>query len=78
MIMNPPIIELSFEEALDALEKAVAQLEAGDLTLEAALALYERGQQLADHCSQQLETAVLRVEQVTADGEIVERSDIEQ
>jgi exodeoxyribonuclease VII small subunit len=65
--------ELSFEAALEALETAVAQLEAGDLTLEEALALYERGQQLADHCSQQLETATLRVEQVTADGEIVVR-----
>jgi exodeoxyribonuclease VII small subunit len=66
--------ELSFEAALEALETAVARLEAGDLTLEEALALYERGQQLADHCNRQLETATLRVEQVTADGEIVERN----
>lgn len=71
--MNPSLTDLSFEEALAALETAVAQLESGDLTLEEALALYERGQQLADYCGQQLETAVLRVEQVTSDGEIVER-----
>jgi exodeoxyribonuclease VII small subunit len=71
---QPVVADLSFEAALGALETAVAQLEAGDLTLEEALALYERGQQLADHCSQQLETASLRVEQVTADGEIIERT----
>ena len=72
--MNPPLTDLSFEDALAALETAVSQLESGDLTLEESLALYERGQQLADYCGQQLETAVLRVEQVTADGEIIERS----
>ena len=71
--MNSPVTELSFEDALAALETAVSQLESGNLTLEESLALNEKGQQLADYCSQQLETAVLRVEQVTADGEIVER-----
>lgn len=71
--MEKPLTDLSFEEALEALETAVAQLESGDLALEEALALYERGQQLSDYCSQQLETAVLRVEQVTADGEIITR-----
>jgi exodeoxyribonuclease VII small subunit len=64
--------ELSFEEALAELEDIVAQLEAGDLTLEASLTLFERGQQLATRCNTQLEQASLRIEQLTADGEIVE------
>lgn len=68
--------ELSFEEALKELEESVAQLEAGDLTLEASLACFERGQELAKYCQAVLEQAQIKVEVLTADGEIVER-DIE-
>lgn len=64
--------ELTFETALQELEKIVAKLESGDLTLEESLGLYERGQQLATFCNQQLDQATLRVEQLTADGEIIE------
>ena len=66
--MQPEIQELSFEVALQELEETVARLEAGELTLDEAVALYERGQLLAAHCSAQLESAALRVEQLTADG----------
>ncbi|HRQ37819.1 MAG TPA: exodeoxyribonuclease VII small subunit [Chloroflexota bacterium] len=68
--MNPD--EMSFEAALQELETIVAQLEAGDLTLEQSLALFERGQTLAKRCHTRLDEASLRVEQLTADGEIVE------
>jgi exodeoxyribonuclease VII small subunit len=70
MVTN--IQSLPFEVALQELQEIVARLEAGDLTLEESLALFERGQQLATHCNRQLEQATLRVEQLTADGEIVE------
>jgi len=63
---------LTFEEALAELEAIVERLDAGELVLEEALALFERGQALADHCSEQLEAASLRVEQLTEHGEIVE------
>ncbi|MBE2221265.1 MAG: exodeoxyribonuclease VII small subunit [Anaerolineae bacterium] len=63
---------LTFEEALAELEKIVAQLETGDLTLEASLSLFERGQKLAVRCNTQLEQASIRIEQLTTDGEIVE------
>jgi exodeoxyribonuclease VII small subunit len=66
------IEELTFEEALAELEAIVAKLESGELTLEASLALYERGQQVANRCNSQLENASLRIEQLTADGEIIE------
>lgn len=62
---------LSFEEALLELEQTVAQLESGNLTLEASLILFERGQRLAAHCGQLLEQAQLRIEQLTEDGEII-------
>ncbi len=63
---------LTFEEALAELEEIVAQLETGELTLDASLALFERGQKLAARCNLQLEQATLRIEQLTADGEIIE------
>lgn len=63
---------LTFEEALAELEEIVERLDAGELLLEEALALFERGQALAGHCSEQLEAAGLRVEQLTEHGEIVE------
>jgi exodeoxyribonuclease VII small subunit len=69
--MTDETLDLSFEEALQELEATVARLEAGELTLEAALALFERGQKLAAFCHRQLEQASLRVEMLTADGEIV-------
>ena len=67
-----PTDALSFEEALQALEAIVARLEEGDLSLEESLRLFERGQTLADLCNEQLESAALRVEQLTEHGEIKE------
>lgn len=62
--------QVSFEDALKELEEIVAQLEAGELTLEQSLALYERGQTLATYSQKLLEMAQLRVEYLTEDGEI--------
>ena len=54
----------SFEDALVELEEIVTQLEAGDLSLEESLALFERGQRLAVLCNQVLDKAELRLEQI--------------
>ena len=64
--------DLTFEAGLRELEATVAQLENGDLSLEQSLQLYERGQKLAVYCTQQLEKANLRVEMLSADGEIAQ------
>ncbi|RLC89460.1 MAG: exodeoxyribonuclease VII small subunit, partial [Chloroflexi bacterium] len=45
------IKNLTFEQAFAELEETVHKLEAGGLTLEESLALFERGQALATHCS---------------------------
>jgi len=66
--------ELAFEDALKELENTVSKLEGGELPLEEALELFEKGQLLASHCSKQLETASMRVEMLTSDGEIVDVS----
>lgn len=65
---------LSFEAALKELEQTVSRLEVGNLPLEEALSLFERGQELVQYCKQQLDQAHLRVEQLTSDGEIIELS----
>lgn len=64
--------EMTFEQAMSELEMTIAKIEGGDLSLEASLQLYERGQQLVAFCSQQLENATLKVEQLSADGEIIQ------
>lgn len=53
---------LSFEACLEELEKTVKELESGDLPLEKALELYERGVALSETCRKQLEEAEMRVE----------------
>jgi len=52
----------SFEMCLDQLEKVIKELEAGDLSLERSLELFERGMRLSDTCRKQLEEAETRVE----------------
>jgi exodeoxyribonuclease VII small subunit len=64
--------ELRFEEALAKLDTIVSRLEKGELNLEESLALFEEGQFLAKHCAELLEKAELKVEALTADGEIIE------
>ena len=53
--------EMSFEDAFDKLESTVRQLEAGDLTIEEAVTLYEQGMELARLCQQRLDAAELRI-----------------
>jgi exodeoxyribonuclease VII small subunit len=52
----------SFESSLDELEKVVKELEAGDLSLERSIQLFERGVGLSDACRKQLQEAETRVE----------------
>ena len=66
--------DLTFESALQELEETVEKLEQGNLSLEEALLLFEKGQRLAGFCTNQLEAASIRVEQLSADGEIVDIS----
>ena len=47
--------ELAFEAAFAQLEEIVGKLEAGDLPLDEALALFEQGQKLATCCGAKLD-----------------------
>ncbi len=55
---------VSFEEAFEQLEAAVAALQDGRMPLERALHFYEEGMKLAQHCSELLQKAELRVQQL--------------
>ncbi|HBQ58130.1 MAG TPA: exodeoxyribonuclease VII small subunit, partial [Balneolaceae bacterium] len=55
---------LSFEEALNKLESIVEQLEDQEITLEDSVKLYEEGVRMSKFCTEILEQAELRIEQV--------------
>ncbi|HEX7815644.1 exodeoxyribonuclease VII small subunit [Dyella sp.] len=52
---------VDFEQSLDELEKLVARMEGGDMSLDDSLSSFERGIGLYRHCQQALEKAELRV-----------------
>jgi len=66
--MSKEIENLSFEQAFEELGTTVQRLEAGDLALEEAIALYERGMRLAQRCSDALDTADLQVQELSVTG----------
>ena len=51
----PDQLPASFEEAMAELEELVAQMEAGELPLEASVAAYKRGSELVKFCTSQLD-----------------------
>ncbi len=53
---------LKFEESLQRLEKIVADLEKGEVSLEKSLTLFEEGMQLSGQCRKELEQAEGKVE----------------
>lgn len=60
--------EMTFEQAYGQLERITRDLETGDLSLDAALALFEQGAKLAEQCDRLLHAAELRVRQIVPDG----------
>jgi exodeoxyribonuclease VII small subunit len=76
---DKPVAEMSFEEAMQALEAVVSQLEKGDVALEASIALYERGAALKAHCAAKLKDAEEKVELIrVAEGRAVGTSPVEK
>jgi exodeoxyribonuclease VII small subunit len=55
---------LSFEEALNELERIVRELETDNVPLEKTVELYEKASTLATYCNDILEKAKQRIEQV--------------
>jgi exodeoxyribonuclease VII small subunit len=61
--------KLNFEQALAELEKIVARMETGELSLEDSLATHKRGLELARFCQQKLEAAQQQVK--VLEGEVL-------
>ena len=61
---GPDVDDLGYEQARDELAEVVRKLEAGGLSLDDAVALWERGEALARRCEEQLAGARERVQKV--------------
>lgn len=68
-LAEPPIDDLSFEEALKELERIVGRLESGDATLDESIRLYERGDRLRARCAERLDAAQARIEAIRLDAD---------
>lgn len=66
--------EPTFEELQRELDELVTRLERGDVPLDEALALWERGQELYRACAERLDRAELRIEELRL-GETAPRDD---
>ncbi len=62
----------SFEAGLQELELIVREMESGELPLERALELFEKGMKLSEACRKQLEEAETRVEVLVRKGDKVQ------
>jgi exodeoxyribonuclease VII small subunit len=58
------VSEKTFEELQRELDELVARLERGDVPLDEALALWERGEELYRACAERLDRAELRIEEL--------------
>lgn len=64
----PDIEQMSFEQAMEELEKVVTQLDRGDVSLDESISLYERGAHLRKRCEDTLKRAEERVASITLDA----------
>jgi exodeoxyribonuclease VII small subunit len=59
----------SFEQNLQALEKIVEKLESGDVPLDEAISLFQKGKTLAKTCDGRLKEAELKIQQLLENEE---------
>lgn len=62
-----PVEQLSYEQAISELEAVVTSLETEEHSLDEAMKLYERGQQLARHCAALLDQAELKIQMLSGE-----------
>ena len=67
--MTDAVDEMSFEQAIAALELVVGQLERGDVALDESIAFYERGAALRKRCQDELKRAEEKVAKLTIDAD---------
>jgi exodeoxyribonuclease VII small subunit len=62
-----PVDSLTFEQAMDELDRLVRGMEAGDLSLDESIAAYRRGAELARYCQSRLANAEQEIRQLEGD-----------
>ena len=68
-MVDDPLEKMTFEDAMEELENLVDSLDKGDVSLDEAIAAYDRGSQLKDHCQKKLNEAKMKVETIQSSGE---------
>ena len=63
---NNDLEKLTFEKAMKELEELVDSLDKGDVSLDEAIAAYDRGTQLKDYCEKKLQEAKMKVDTIQA------------
>jgi exodeoxyribonuclease VII small subunit len=64
---SPPVDSLSFEQAMDELDRLVRRMESGELSLDESIAAYRRGAELARYCQGRLANAEQEIRQLEGD-----------
>ena len=64
---DTPLEEFTYEQAYTQLEQIVTSLENGEYSLDETLAMYERGQKLAEYCSKLLDQAEIKLKKIAGD-----------
>jgi len=67
-MQSPDPNQLSFEDALRALETIVRRLESGDVPLDESISLYAQGEALRKRCADRLQAAEARIAKLTVDA----------
>ncbi|MCC7164556.1 MAG: exodeoxyribonuclease VII small subunit [Anaerolineae bacterium] len=65
----------SFEDLYNELEATIEKLEAGNLALDDALALYQRGMELAGQCGTLLDRAELKIQELAPNARDLEQDE---
>ncbi len=60
--------KLTFEDAMQKLERIVQELESGQIKLDDAVEAYEKASALKKFCEEKLRAASLKVEKIEQDG----------
>ena len=64
MVSDNVLEKMTFEDAMHELENLVNALDKGDISLDKAIAAYDRGSKLKDHCEKKLNEAKMKVETI--------------
>ena len=68
-MVDDSLEKMTFEDAMKELERLVDSLDKGDVSLDEAIAAYDRGSQLKDHCQKKLNEAKMKVETIQSSGD---------